>query len=64
MEECRNAQEYAAFLREGKSMFQFPYFRQVAVYGVCFNHSYQAARKYDRPWTILFSEYMLMDLFV
>jgi len=58
------AQEYAAFLREGKSMFQFPYFRQVAGLWRVFYHSYKAARKYDSPWSILFSEYMLMDLFV
>ncbi len=58
------AEEYGKLLRENKSMFQFPYFRQIFdLWKVVFN-SYSAARKYDSISTILFSEYMIMDLFV
>ncbi|CEK10797.1 hypothetical protein [Legionella hackeliae] len=58
------AEEYGEFLQEGKSIFQFPYFRQVYdLWRVIFN-SYSAARKYNSSSQILFSEYMLMDLFI
>ncbi|MDR3441907.1 MAG: hypothetical protein P4L65_02705 [Legionella sp.] len=58
------AEEFTQFLRDGKSMFQYPYFRQISdLWGVFFN-SYSAARKYNSRSEIFFSEYMLMDLFV
>jgi hypothetical protein len=58
------AEEYAQFLEEGHSMFQFPYFRQVfGLWRVVYD-SYSAARKYNSIWQIITSEYMLMDLFI
>ena len=65
--EWRNVEmveEYAAFLKEGKSMFQFPYFRQIAELWRVMYQSYRAARKYNSIFDIVFSEYLLMDLFV
>lgn len=58
------AEEYGAFLREGTSMFQFPYFRQISELWRVVYRSYSAARKYNSISQILFSEYMMMDLFV
>ena len=58
------AEEYATFLREGHSMFQFPYFRQIAELWKVIYHAYAAARKHNSRSQILFSEYMMMDLFV
>jgi hypothetical protein len=58
------AEEYAQFIKEGNSIFHFPYFRQISdLWKVVFN-SYSAARKYNSFWQIISSEYMLMDLFV
>ena len=65
--EWRNVEmveEYAAFLREGRSMFQFPYFSQMAELWRVMYQSYRAARRYNSAFQIIFSEYMLMDLFV
>ncbi len=65
--EWRNVEmveEYAAFLAEGHSMFQFPYFRQMAELWRVLYHSYLAAREHNSMSEILLSEYMLMDLFV
>ncbi len=65
--EWRNVEierEFAQFLKSGKSMFQFPYFRQIFdLWKVTFN-SFLAARKYDRSIDILISEYGVMDAFV
>ena len=56
--EWRNVEmveEYAAFLKEGKSTFQFPYFRQIlGLWRVMF-HSYRAARQYNTHAEIIFS---------
>jgi len=58
------AEEFAAFAREGNSIFQFPYFRQIADLWRVISRSYSAARKYNSHWQILTSEYMLMDVFI
>ncbi|KTD38907.1 hypothetical protein Lnau_0401 [Legionella nautarum] len=58
------AEELATFLREGNSIFQFPYFRQVADLWRVFYNSYSAARKYNSAWEIWTSEYMVMDVFI
>ncbi|KTC86134.1 MULTISPECIES: hypothetical protein [Legionella] len=58
------AEELAAFLRENNSIFQFPYFRQVADLWRVFYNSYSVAREYDSAWNILTSEYMVMDIFI
>lgn len=65
--EWRNVEmvsEYGNFLREGHSMFQFPYFRQMAELWKVMYHSYASARRHHNVTEIIFSEYMLMDLFV
>lgn len=58
------SEEFASFLKEGHSMFRFPYFRQIAGLWKVLYDSYAAARKYNSRREIIFSEYMLMDLFV
>ena len=58
------AEEYASFIKEGNSIFQFPYFRQVFDLWKVIYNSYSLARKYNSAWQIITSEYMLMDLFV
>lgn len=58
------AQELAAFLAEGRSMFQFPYFRQIFGLWRIVYQSYAAARKHNSISEIMFSEYMMMDIFV
>ncbi|KTD75268.1 hypothetical protein [Legionella waltersii] len=58
------AEEYAQFLDDGHSMFQFPYFRQIFGLWRVVYESYSAARKYNSIWQIVSSEYMLMDLFI
>lgn len=58
------AEELAAFLREDNSIFQFPYFRQVADLWRVFYNSYSVARKYNSAWEIWTSEYMVMDVFI
>jgi len=58
------AEELAKFMGENHSIFQFPYLRQVwDLWKIVFK-SYAAARKYHSHRQILFSEYMLMSLFV
>jgi len=51
-------------LKEKVSFFHFPYFRQLAEIWRVFYESYSAARKYDSAYHVLFSDYMIMDLFV
>ncbi len=58
------AEEFAQLLKDNKSMFHFPYFRQTFDLWKILFRSYSAARKYNSMSAILFSEYMLMDLFV
>lgn len=58
------AEEYAQFIKDGNSIFSFPYFKQIwGLWGIFFN-SYAAARKYHGFWEVINSEYMVMDLFV
>lgn len=58
------ASEFAAFLRDKKSMFQYPYFRQAFdVWKIAYK-SYAAARKYNSFKEIIFSEYIFMDLLI
>ncbi|PJD93715.1 MAG: hypothetical protein CK426_05635 [Legionella sp.] len=54
----------AGLLKDKKSIFQFPYFSQMAEIWRVFYQSYKASRKYNSAYQILFSEYMVMDLFV
>lgn len=58
------AEEFAELLDNGQSMFHYPYFRQIYDLWKIVYHSYSSARKYNSISDILFSEYMLMDLFV
>lgn len=58
------ADEIAKFLKDGKSLFQFPYFSQIYdLWRVIYN-SYSAARKYNSALQIIKSDYMAMDLFI
>ena len=58
------ARELAQHLSDGKSLFHFPYFRQiVGIWRVTYN-AYRASRQYHSPWQILTSEYGVMDAFV
>lgn len=58
------AQEYAAFVQEGRSIFQYPYFRQIFDLWRIIFKAYSLARTYNSAWQIITSEYMLMSLFV
>lgn len=58
------SETFAKFLGEKKSMFQFPFFSQIAELWKVFYQSYSAARKYQSAYEILTSDYMIMDLFV
>ena len=58
------ADEYAQFIKEGNSIFQFPYFRQILDLWKVIANSYSQSRKYNSIWQIITSEYMVMDLFV
>lgn len=59
------AEEFADYLREGNSLFTFPYFSQIADLWRVMGKSYRAARKYNSHFEIWFkTDYMLMDLFV
>jgi len=58
------SENFANFLREGKSMFRFPYFSQLSELWRVLYKSYSAARKYNSAYQILTSDYMVMDLFV
>lgn len=58
------ASEFAALLRDKKSMFQYPYFRQTLDVWKIAYRSYAAARKYNSIREIIFSEYIFMDLLI
>ncbi len=63
------AEEYAAFLKGGeerpaKPFYQFPFFQQIKVFWQVFADSYRAARKHSTHTEIIFSEHMLMSLFI
>jgi hypothetical protein len=58
------SEHLSEFLKEGNSLFHFSYLAQIRDIWLVLFQSYNAARKYDSAWDILFSEYMIMDLFV
>lgn len=58
------AQEYAAFLKEGKPFYQFPYFKQIQTFWQVFADSYKAARQQHGFVEVVTSEYMMMNLFI
>jgi hypothetical protein len=59
------AKEFAEYLEDGKSLFWFPYFRQIRDLWRVVGKSYTAARKYNSRSEIWFkTDYMFMDLFV
>lgn len=58
------SEDFAKFMREGRSMFQFPYFSQIfGLWRILFQ-AYGVSRQHDSDYHILTSEYMVMDLFV
>lgn len=58
------ADEYAAFLKDNKPFYRFPFFRHIYVFWKVFFQSYSAARRYASASDIIFSEYMLMNIFI
>ncbi|KTD68211.1 hypothetical protein Lste_1369 [Legionella steelei] len=58
------SEEYAAFLQKDKPFYRYPFFKQIYVFWQVFFQSYWAARKKHGHLELLFSEYMLMNLFI
>jgi hypothetical protein len=58
------AEEFSAFMKSGRSMFQFPYLSQIWDLWKVTYQSYAAARRYDGRYKLWTSEYILMALFV
>lgn len=58
------SEDFASFIKEGHSMFHFPYFTQIYSMWRIFLLSYFLSRQHDSDHKIITSEYMVMDLFV
>ncbi|STX51287.1 Uncharacterised protein [Legionella busanensis] len=58
------AEELGKFVKEGNSMFRFPYFRQIVDLWQVIYKSYSSATKHSPRKAILSSEYMFMDIFI
>lgn len=58
------AEEFAAFLDEGKPFYRFPFFSQIAIFWKVFAKSYAAARREHGLVGLIFADHMLMNLFV
>ncbi|MCS5711889.1 hypothetical protein [Candidatus Berkiella aquae] len=58
------AKELGRTLKKGTPFFQFPYFKQIAGFWRVFFQSYRVAKRHHSHREILFSEYMLMNLFI
>lgn len=58
------AEEFARFLRDDHSLFQYPYFSQIFDLWKIFFNSYRSARRHNTDVELLTSEYMIMDAFV
>jgi len=56
--------ELADFLALGNPFYRFPYFKQTAVFWRVFADSYRAAGQYNRHVDLIFSEHMIMNLFI
>lgn len=56
--------EYAKHMSKNNSIFNFPYFRQITELWKVVFYSYSAARKYNTRTQVLFSDYMLMNVFI
>jgi hypothetical protein len=57
------ANEYAKFIRH-TPFYEFPYMKSVASYWSVFFNSWNAAREKHSFWTVLSSDYTLMNVFV
>ncbi|MCS5707899.1 hypothetical protein CC99x_003170 [Candidatus Berkiella cookevillensis] len=58
------AQELGTFLKEGHAFYRFPFFRQLfGLWGI-FVDSYRTARRHHTVSELIFSEYMLMNVFI
>ncbi len=57
------SQQYAKFIHT-KPFYEFPYFESVGTFWKIFGNSYSVARKYARHSEIIFSDNMIMTLFV
>ncbi len=58
------SEEYAAFLKKDNPFYRYPFFKQLYVFWNVFFQSYAAARKEHGHLELIFSEYMLMNLFI
>lgn len=58
------ADEFAGFLKSGNAFYRFPFFRQLKTFWQIFWQSYQVSRKHHGFWELLFSEYMMMNIFI
>ncbi|KTC65658.1 Uncharacterised protein (plasmid) [Legionella adelaidensis] len=58
------AEEFGDFLGENKPFYMFPFFKQLLTFWKIFIKSYAQARKEHTHKEIIFSEYMLMSLFI
>lgn len=58
------AQELGVFLKEGHAFYRFPFFRQLFGLWAIFINSYRVARRHHTASELIFSEYMLMNIFI
>lgn len=58
------SEEYAVFLKKNQPFYHYPFFTQLKVFWSVFFQSYAAARKEHSHFQLIFSEYMLMNLFI
>jgi hypothetical protein len=58
------SEEYAAFLQKDNPFYRYPFFYQIFVFWKVFFQSYSAAHKEHGHLQLIFSEYMLMNLFI
>lgn len=58
------AQELGAFLKEGHAFYRFPFFKQIVGLWRIFIDSYRTARRHHTASELIFSEYMLMNVFI
>jgi hypothetical protein len=65
--EWRNVEmaiEYGEFLAEAKSIFTFPYFRQIIDMWRIVGKSYRAAHQHEKAWPLIKSDYMVMNVMI
>lgn len=58
------SEELGEFLGRNQSFYRFPFFKQIGVFWKVFFNSYAKAREHHTHTQLIFSEYMLMGLFI